>query len=243
MTCNAVHDLLPLFDDPELTDSERTLMQAHLATCQQCAKQLAGIRSAQDQMRMLRDIQAPADGPERIIKATHSLPASPLRRTWRYIMQGYPLPAGGFLAGAVALVLMVILPALQGSEPAVPEAHPITMMSAPSDEASMPMLRTFAFQAGPQADVVFAVSSSDPAKVVESISLRLTQGGQSGQVEVAELPDGTMEVMFQALTPETLGVLLESLQKEPGVRVLSDDDVLPEPAETRFSMLLRVVPQ
>src|SRR5213593_121160 len=92
------------FADGRLTPARREDLEAHLATCPQCARELEKLRWVKEGTARLPMHEPPPDLPARIAQALdredrRGSHASPLRR--------YLLPAAGVLAAAAAVVILV----------------------------------------------------------------------------------------------------------------------------------------
>src|SRR5881296_4765317 len=92
------------FADGRLTAARREDLEAHLATCPQCGREVEKLRWVKEGTARLPMHEPPADLPARIAQALDSedrrgSQARPLRR--------YLLPAAGVLAAAAAIVLLV----------------------------------------------------------------------------------------------------------------------------------------
>jgi len=63
MECREVNDLLVAYLDSEVTPSERTLIQAHLAECDFCRNELAALSVIQDRIRQSLQVRAAQAAP------------------------------------------------------------------------------------------------------------------------------------------------------------------------------------
>ena len=60
MTCKEIEDLLPGMIDGALPEAEKKAIEAHLATCASCGKALAHLRTSDERVKSLEEVEPPA---------------------------------------------------------------------------------------------------------------------------------------------------------------------------------------
>ncbi|MGN6812314.1 MAG: zf-HC2 domain-containing protein [Thermomicrobiales bacterium] len=101
MDCRAVRPLISAYMDSDLTPAELRAMQAHVATCPDCAALLDGYRQTRSLLRALPQPLPPA----RLRPAVFAAATPAYRRRAFFIMLGQR----GLTAGAIAVVLIAAL--------------------------------------------------------------------------------------------------------------------------------------
>src|SRR5206468_2752246 len=92
------------FADGRLTPARREDLEAHLATCPQCGRELEKLRWVKQGTARLPMHEPPPDLPARVAQA---LDGEDRRGSHRSPMRRYLLPAAGILAAAAAVVILV----------------------------------------------------------------------------------------------------------------------------------------
>jgi len=92
------------FADGRLPPARREDLEAHLATCPQCARELERLRWVKEGTARLPMHEPPPDLPARVAQA---LDGEDRRGSHRSPMRRYLLPAAGILAAAAAVVILV----------------------------------------------------------------------------------------------------------------------------------------
>lgn len=217
MTCQAISDLLPLLDDPELSRAERERVEAHLAICPSCAHELNSIRQTQMALNSLRAVSIPEGGPDRVLTAVRSHAVSPLRERLRRLAVHGPMPVGGWLAGAAILVLFVLVPTFRGDQPDLPEPTPMQMemMSVPAEDSAL-MVQPFAAQVM-SADMsrtrtpFVEIRADDPAAVAAQVISAHVREGAIGSLTHLEHEDGSVTLILSGVDAEWLKAMMRSV--------------------------------
>jgi hypothetical protein len=159
MTCHdAREQLSALLDDP-FAASEREAVEAHLATCSECRRELARLRGTVTLLGRLPPVHAPAGFVDRVM-------AESFRSSWRHrLLQAVFLPlrvklpieaAALVLVGVSALYVYQHTPAIQQLAPQVPgESSPAPHLAPgtrPTFPASGPPVSATAGRPGPPKD-------------------------------------------------------------------------------------------
>ncbi len=159
MTCHdAREQLSALLDDP-FAASEREAVEAHLATCSECRRELARLRGTVTLLGRLPPVHAPAGFVDRVM-------AESFRRSWRHrLLQAVFLPlrvklpleaAALVLVGVSALYVYQHTPEIRQLAPEVPgESSPAPHLAPgtrPTFPASGPPVSATAGRPGPSKD-------------------------------------------------------------------------------------------
>ena len=159
MTCHdAREQLSALLDDP-FAASEREAVEAHLATCSECRRELARLRGTVTLLGRLPPVHAPAGFVDRVM-------AESFRSSWRHrLLQAVFLPlrvklpleaAALVLVGVSALYVYQHTPEIQQLTPQVPgESSPAPHLAPgtrPTFPASGPPVSATAGRPGPSKD-------------------------------------------------------------------------------------------
>src|SRR5438105_188407 len=157
MTCHETRDLFSALADDALTPSERAALDAHLADCAECRRELAGMLRTVKLVRAMDPVHAPAGFVDRVVAAAQPAPSH--GRVVRGLRWSWPtLPLGAaalLLLGGVAVLLFrgspeqqraardqLAPPSAGSSERAVAaprsvEAPPATVTAPPKSEADL----------------------------------------------------------------------------------------------------------
>jgi hypothetical protein len=107
MTCTETRDLFSALADDALTPSERAALDAHLAGCAECRRELAGLLRTVKLVRAMDPVHAPAGFVDRVVAAAQPAPLH--SRLGRRLMRPWPtLPLGAaalLLIGGLAVLL------------------------------------------------------------------------------------------------------------------------------------------
>ncbi len=141
MQCEKVWDLLSVYADGEATPQEAAIVETHIATCQDCARDLAFMRGTHDVLQDVPEVEPPATLRSAILAATVNRPSLPQRLALgvRKTLAPAPVRYGALAAaGAAAALTAVILtessgPVLQTpSNPPIVAASPVQPHTQPS---------------------------------------------------------------------------------------------------------------
>lgn len=220
MSCKSVSHLLPLFDDPELGTEDRATVAAHVATCADCAQELATIREAQWQLASWRDVQVPATGPERVLANVKDAHASPARKGWRWRLS---------LQLASALAACAVVAILWGGWPTshlVPsefdgaaQPSPMLFMATQEEAAQSFAARSVALDATLVEPMHITVQSADPAAFVASLVDRLEELSPQLSLDVRPTGDGSFLVELPAVTQDLFSAVLAAIRSSGPVTV------------------------
>jgi anti-sigma factor RsiW len=156
MTCTETRDLFSALADDALTPSERAALDAHLAGCAECRRELAGLLRTVKLVRAMDPVHAPAGFVDRVVAAAQ--PARSHGRLVRRLMRPWPtLPlsaAALLLIGGLAVLLF------RGSPEQQRAAH--DQLEAPSARSS-------------ERDVAAARREEPPATVTSKSDAELSQ--------------------------------------------------------------------
>jgi len=158
MTCTETRDLFSALADDALTPGERAALDAHLAGCAECRRELAGLLRTVKLVRAMDPVHAPAGFVDRVLAAAQPAPAH--RRLGRRLMRPWPtLPLGAaalLLIGGLAVLLF------RGSPEQQRAAHDqLEAARAPSSERDVAAPRSVE---APPAAVTAAPRSADLSK-------------------------------------------------------------------------------
>jgi Putative zinc-finger len=137
VTCEDIRELFSPRVDDALTDEERDRLDAHLATCAECAREWRRFERAVGLLRAVEPAQAPTGFVDRVLAAR---PQPWYRRLVRGVLMPWPVkvPLGAaavVLVGGLAVMLFQRSPDLQRAARA-PE--PPAAVTAPSPDAMIP---------------------------------------------------------------------------------------------------------
>ena len=107
MTCTETRDLFSALADDALTPAERAALDAHLAGCADCRRELAGLLRTVKLVRAIDPARAPAGFVDRVRAAARPEPA-PKRLARRLLAPWQTLPLGAaalFLIAGLAVLL------------------------------------------------------------------------------------------------------------------------------------------
>src|SRR5207245_343463 len=107
MTCTETRDLFSALADDALTPAERAALDAHLAGCADCRRELAGLLRTVKLVRAIDPARAPAGFVDRVLAAARPEPA-PKRLARRLLAPWQTLPLGAaalFLIAGLAVLL------------------------------------------------------------------------------------------------------------------------------------------
>jgi anti-sigma factor RsiW len=106
MGCDEVRDLLALYAGGESYANERAAVEAHIAVCAACARELDQYREARANLALLREGDAPAGTFKSIWPAVRAdrFPAAPVRRVapWDSALRYAAVAMVGLAIGVVA---------------------------------------------------------------------------------------------------------------------------------------------
>ena len=107
MTCAETRDLFSALADDALTPTERAALDAHLAGCADCRRELAGLLRTVKLVRAMDPAQAPAGFVDRVLAAAQPAPwPTRLGRRLRAPGSAVPLSAAALLLiGGLAVLL------------------------------------------------------------------------------------------------------------------------------------------
>lgn len=215
MSCRSVSHLLPLFDDPELSAEERASVAAHLASCNECAQELATIRRAQLQLASWRVAETPASGPDAIIARLSETGRQSARWRRRFTR---PQWAGALAACVVAMVLWITWPDATPISPAE-DAQPTPMLFMATQEGTAPFAasRSLALDPLPPMPLEIVLHSDDPLSSGQKLVARLAEITPETTPILLEMPDGSVQVQLEAVTPARLHDLLSTVEQSDAV--------------------------
>ena len=119
MNCDGIKDLLALGAGGEITDHERIAVEAHIAVCAECARELADYRGLVGNLALLREGEAPAGTAERIWEGVR--PSVPGRKPRVFAL--------GWIARAAAVLVIGLSVGFT--------AMSVTRTSSPAPDLSM----------------------------------------------------------------------------------------------------------
>ncbi|HZF04517.1 MAG TPA: zf-HC2 domain-containing protein [Patescibacteria group bacterium] len=150
MTCTETRDLFSALADDALTPAERAALDAHLAGCAECRRELAGLLRTVKLVRAIDPERAPAGFVDRVLAAARPEPAR--KRLARRLLAPWPtLPLGAaalFLVAGLAVLLFRGSPEQQQAaryqpptpgpvvQAPTPETAPSTGPAAPRETGS-----------------------------------------------------------------------------------------------------------
>src|SRR5438132_977686 len=145
MTCTETRDLFSALADDALTPAERAALDAHLAGCADCRRELAGLLRTVKLVRAIDPARAPAGFVDRVLAAARPEPA-PKRLARRLLAPWQTLPLGAaalFLIAGLAVLLFRGSPEQQQAaryQPTIPgpAAQAPTREIAPSTGPTAP---------------------------------------------------------------------------------------------------------
>ena len=143
MNCNGVAAILDSHRNARLTAAERTTVDEHLSTCEDCD----AAWHAQTELLALRVPPLPATLLERALLAARVPSRAQPRRTWLPIAVGATLLAGAALAG-IAVVSLTAPPSAETAA-APTSATPAVSSAAPATSALVPVVPAAAGAAQP----------------------------------------------------------------------------------------------
>lgn len=224
MTCQTMSEKLPLIDDPELSTIERSQIEAHLATCPDCTAELTHLRNAQLQLRLLKEVEAPANGPDRILQA---IPAADtgIRSMLNRIRRGYPVPWGSLVAGAAAVFLFLVLPGLHSPQSTLSnlDAPPEIAMSLSMEPRTAPisLFSAETLHVNAEPTIVIAADNRDllQTHLLESVKEANFDWMPAPDQQA---PDRGMTVTIFDASSEWIDTILAELQEQGGY-IVSDD--------------------
>ena len=166
MTCTETRDLFSALADDALTPGERAALDAHLAGCAECRRELAGLLRTVKLVRAMDPVHAPAGFVDRVLAAAQPAPSH--RRLGRRLMRPWPtLPLGAaalLLIGGLAVLLF------RGSPEQQRAAHDqFEAPRAPSSERNVAAPQSVeappaAVTAAPRSDTDLSKNYSEPPK-------------------------------------------------------------------------------
>jgi len=166
MTCTETRDLFSALADDALTPGERAALDAHLAGCAECRRELAGLLRTVKLVRAMDPVHAPAGFVDRVLAAAQPAPSH--RRLVRRLMRPWPtLPLGAaalLLIGGLAVLLF------RGSPEQQRAAHDqLEAARAPSSERNVAAPQSVeappaAVTAAPRSDTDLSKNYSEPPK-------------------------------------------------------------------------------
>ena len=131
MTCDETRDTLSAYLDEALAPDERRLVEAHLADCADCRREIAGLRGTIALLQRVEPVRAPVGFVDRVMAATHPRP------WYRRVMDAVLLPLAVKLPLEATAVLMVGLLAVYLFERS-PELQQAAREVAPREEPAAP---------------------------------------------------------------------------------------------------------
>jgi hypothetical protein len=148
MTCHDAREQFSALVDDALTVDERAALDAHLATCADCLRELQRFRDTVSLVRAAAPVRAPAGFVDRVLEAAR--PVSRPRRLVRGLFLPWPVKLPMEAAAVVLVAVGVALvyrgtPELQQSarlEPAAPVVARAPERRAPQEYGSLPPRET-----------------------------------------------------------------------------------------------------
>jgi hypothetical protein len=139
MTCTETRDLFSALADDALTPVERAALDAHLAGCAECRRELARFERTVKLVRALDPAHAPAGFVDRVLAAAQPVPWP--RRLARRVARPWPtLPLGAaalLVLGGLAVLLFRGSPELQRAARYQSESPPAPTTAPPPSERAV----------------------------------------------------------------------------------------------------------
>ena len=227
MTCSDARDMFSLLADDALTPLERAALDAHLADCAECRRELAGFERTVKLVRAIDPARAPAGFVERVLAAAQPAPVpqrpAPLpQRPARRAARPWPtLPLGAaalLVVGGLAVLLFRGSPEQQRAAQRQLEPPPVVTAPAPSSQPTPPPARE------PQKP---AAPSSEPPK---GAAKPPTTAGKRAETTVEPKLSDEQRNVAPPQAAERFGAKSESSERAQDKR-----DVAQEPVAKRRS--------
>ncbi len=136
-SCDSIWDSLSVYADGEASPGEAADVELHIASCADCARDLAFMRGAGEALAQSPEVAPPFHLRESILAATVYKP-----RWYQRLGIGAPALRWALAGAATAAVAYVLLPRPVPSAPAMVALGPATQVAPPSHRAPAPTPRT-----------------------------------------------------------------------------------------------------
>jgi len=184
MQCDKVWDLLSVYADGEASPQEAAIVEAHVAVCPDCARDLQFMQGTQEVLRDVPEVEPPAMLRSAILAATVNRPSLPERLAIgvRKTLAPAPVRYGALAAaGAAAALTAVMLHEGGGPVQNIPLNPPI-VASTPAKPGNAP-----AFGAGtPDVDLIDVY---EPATPQQARTVAQHRSGSRPVLRVAQRPE------------------------------------------------------
>ena len=138
MTCHESRERLSELLDEALPTRERALVEAHLADCQECRRELERLRATVSILRRVEPVRAPVGFVDRVMAAVRPVPWYRRLAAWIFLPLSVKLPAEAAAMALVAILAVFLFqrdPELQRSiRPDLPATPPRAEAPAPREE-------------------------------------------------------------------------------------------------------------
>ncbi len=138
MTCHESRERLSELLDEALPTRERALVEAHLADCQECRRELERLRATVSILRRVEPVRAPVGFVDRVMAAVRPVPWYRRLAAWIFLPLSVKLPAEAAAMALVAILAVYLFqrdPELQRAiGPDLPATPPRADAPAPREE-------------------------------------------------------------------------------------------------------------
>jgi len=135
MTCHETRERLSELLDEALPARERTDVDAHLAGCPECRRELERLRATVSLLARVEPVRAPAGFVDRVIAAVHPVPWYRRLAAWIFLPLSIKLPAE---AAAMALIAIMAVYLFQRDPELRQAVRPELLATPPRAEAPAP---------------------------------------------------------------------------------------------------------
>jgi hypothetical protein len=207
MTCSETRELLSAWLDQALDDHERERVEAHLAGCPECRRELEGLRSTVSLLSRVEHARAPMGFVDKVMGEAYPVPW--YRKLGRLVFQPLfvklPLEAGAMAVIAILGVYLLqgtpaMKDAAQPDVPAVtsrpdsrPAAPPAPLPQAPAPSPSKEGAARFESEAPPTAG---------KERERDNLARRADQAQSPAEMNQAEKKESTVKAAPPANVPE-----------------------------------------
>jgi hypothetical protein len=191
MTCPEARELLSALLDDALSPAERQTVDAHLATCAECPRELAALRETVTLLKRLPPVHAPPGFVDRVVETAYrpSWPRRVADALFRPLRVKLPLEAAAVvLVGVSALYVHQHAPEVQ--QVARQETREAT---SPASAPEAPVAPSRAGDAGSAPSTTDAVSQEKPAAVEQELKREPGPPAAAPPVPAAPAPTAQRE--------------------------------------------------
>src|SRR2546422_2438637 len=134
MTCHESRERLSELLDEALPTRERALVEAHLADCQECRRELEQLRATVSILRRVEPVRAPVGFVDRVMATVRPVPWYRRLAAWIFLPLSVKLPAEAAALAPVALPAVVLFQ----RDPAPPRSTRPDLPAAPPPAEAPP---------------------------------------------------------------------------------------------------------